>query len=276
MRESAPAPTDKPVAPRPIKRTNWWREVILIAAFYGLYTLVRDLRGDRPVSAIQAFTNARRLIHVERWFGIFHEADVQHWFLPHTWLIKASDDFYGTIHFVAAIGMLVLLFFAFPARYRLWRNTLALTTGLALIGFYFFPLMPPRLLPPGYHFVDTLRVVGGLWNFDSGPVQDVSNQYAAMPSLHTAWSFWCALVAMSLVRRWYLKVLFFLYPAATIFAIVVTANHYFGDVIAGLLLVGVSYLIARPLTWKLDDLFGGRRRANVTDAPPVSVGQRSE
>jgi membrane-associated phospholipid phosphatase len=263
---------DEALTPRPVKRSHWWREVIIVGAFYGFYTLVRDLRGERPVSVVQAFTNAKRLIHVERWFGIFHEANVQHWFLGDTWLIKASDDFYGTIHFVAAIGMLILLFFAFPARYRLWRNTLALTTGLALIGFYFFPLMPPRLLPPGYHFVDTLRVVGGLWNFDSGPVQDVSNQYAAMPSLHTAWSFWCALAAMGLIRRWWLKALTLLYPAATIFAIVVTANHYFGDVIAGLLLVGVSYAIARPLTRKTDRVFGAREYVPPTDVSRVSVG----
>ena len=31
--------------------------------------------------------------------------------------------------------------------YPLWRNTLAVATGLALIGFALFPLMPPRLLP---------------------------------------------------------------------------------------------------------------------------------
>src|SRR5581483_645479 len=134
------------------------------------YTLVRDLRGDRPVSLAQAFTNAKRLIRLERWVGAFHEADIQRWFLHDRWLIEGCDDFYGSVHFIAAIGMLVLLFFVFPTRYRLWRNTLALTTGLALIGFYFFPLMPPRLLPPGYHFVATPPVIGGLWNFDSGPV----------------------------------------------------------------------------------------------------------
>jgi membrane-associated phospholipid phosphatase len=262
-------PTDAPSTPRVVKRSHWWREVVLIGAFYGLYTLVRDLRGDKPVSAVQAFSNAKRVIRVERWFGIFHEADLQRWFLSDTWLIRLSDDFYGTIHFVAAIGMLALLFFAFPTHYRLWRNTLAFVTGLALIGFYFFPLMPPRLLPPGYHFVDTLRVIGGLWSFDSGPVHDVSNQYAAMPSLHTAWSFWCAVCAMGLIRRWWLKILTLLYPAATIFAIVVTANHYFDDVIAGLLLVGVSYLIARLCTRTSDH---APERVAEREIQSVSVG----
>jgi membrane-associated phospholipid phosphatase len=237
-----------------VKRSHWWREVLLIAAFYGLYSLVRDLRGDKPVSIAQALTNAHRVIRFERWFGIFHEQTVQHWFLHDTGLLKFCDDFYGTAHFIAAIGILILLFFRFPEHYRLWRNTLAFTTGLALIGFYFFPLMPPRLLPAGYQFVDTLRVVGGLWNFSSGPVNDVSNQYAAMPSLHTAWSTWCALVVISLVRPWWAKALALLYPLFTIFCIVVTANHYFLDAIIGVLLVVVSYFLALVVTRSMDQI----------------------
>jgi membrane-associated phospholipid phosphatase len=245
MQEAATRPDTAPrlVGPRPVRRSHWWREVLIVAAFYGLYTLVRDLRGDKPVSVAQAKTNAMRLIRVERFTGIFHEAQFQHWFLHYRWIIRLSDDYYGTIHFVAAAAMLAVLFFFFPDRYRLWRNTLALTTGLALIGFYFFPLMPPRMLNE-YGFVDTLQVVGGVWNFSSGPVNDVSNQFAAMPSLHAAWSAWCAAVVITLVRPWWAKALAVLYPLVTIFCIVVTANHYFGDVIAGLALVVVSYLIA--------------------------------
>jgi len=235
-----------------VQRSHWWREVLIIAAFYGLYTLVRDLRGDKPVSKFQAFTNAKRIIHGERWFGLFHEAAIQQVVLPHRWLIRLCDDYYGTFHFLLTVFVLVLLYFWFPERYRMWRNVLALVTGLALVGFYFFPLMPPRLLPPGYGFVDTLRVVGGLWNFSSGPVNDVSNQYAAMPSLHTAWSVWCACALASVIRPIWGRVLVFLYPAFTVFAIVVTANHYFADAIAGLLLLAVAILIVHPLTRALD------------------------
>lgn len=213
---------------------------------------MRDLRGDKPVSVAQAFTNAKRTIRVERWFGIFHEAYVQHYFLSDRWLIRLCDDFYGTIHFVATIAILIVLFLWYPERYRRWRNALAVLTALALVGFYFFPLMPPRLLPPGYHFVDTLKVIGGLWNFSSGPVNDVSNQYAAMPSLHTAWSTWCAGAVFPVIRHRRARYLVFLYPALTVFAIVVTANHYFADAIAGLVLLAVSVAASGPLTKALD------------------------
>ena len=247
---------------RPVQRSHWWREVLIIATFYILYTAVRDLRGETPVSVYQAMTNAQRVIRFERWFGLFHEAAIQHWFLHYRELVRLADDYYGTIHFVAVVGVLLLLFFRYPYRFRLWRNTLAITTGLALIGFTFFPVMPPRLLP-GYGFVDTLQVVGGLWNFSSGPVNDVSNQYAAMPSLHTSWAAWCALVLIPIIRPWWGKVLVALYPLVTIFCIIVTANHYIADVLAGLALLGVSYLLAVVVTAWLDRRHAERAELSV-------------
>ena len=42
-----------------------------------------------------------------------------------------------------------------------------------------------------FAFIDTLAVHGGLWSFDSGTLQAISNQWAAMPSLHLAWAAWC-------------------------------------------------------------------------------------
>lgn len=237
---------------RPVLRSHWWREVLIIAFFYGLYSLVRDIRSTRPVSAVQALTNAKRVIHVEKVMGIFHEQQIQHWFLGDRSFIRFWNDYYGTAHFVVAIGVLLMLFFLFPTHYRLWRNTLAITNLVALVGFTVFPLMPPRLLPPGYHFVDTLQKFGGLWNFSSGPINQVSNQYAAMPSLHTAWALWCAVALFPVVRAWWAKFLLLAYPLATIFCIVVTANHYFLDEVAGIAVLGLSYLAARNMTLVLD------------------------
>ena len=237
---------------RPVLRSHWWREVLIIAFFYGLYTLVRDIRSTRPVSFVQALTNAKRVIHLEQALGIFHEQRIQHWFLGDRPFIRFWNDYYGTAHFVVAVAVLLMLFFLFPAHYRLWRNTLAITNLIALVGFTVFPLMPPRLLPPGYHFVDTLQKFGGLWNFSSGPINQVSNQYAAMPSLHTAWALWCAVALFPVVRAWWAKTLLLAYPLATIFCIVVTANHYFLDEVAGIAVLGISYLAAYHLTLALD------------------------
>ena len=99
-----------------------------------------------------------------------------------------------------------------------------------------------------YGFVDTLEHYGSLWSFDSGSMQKISNQYAAMPSLHFAWSLWCALLLIPVLRRNWTKVLAGLYPAFTLFAVVVTANHYIIDAAAGAVCLGLGYVIAGVIT----------------------------
>ncbi len=236
-----PPPAQAPRA----SRLRWWREVLYILAFYAAYTIVRDVHGTRPVSRDHAFANAEKIIDLERWFGLFQERRIQGWFLHLHLVVRTLDDFYGTAHFVITLVALVYLFRRQPQRYPLWRNTLALTTTLALIGFFFFPLMPPRLLPSSFHIIDTLHTVGGLWSFDSGPMSKVSNQYAAMPSLHFAWSLWCALALSPALRRRTGKVVLWCYPALTLLCIVVTGNHYLIDALGGAVTLGAGYLGAR-------------------------------
>ena len=180
-------------ADKPRARARWWREVLYVIAFYVVYSAIRNT-GASTAGREHAFTNAKRIIRAERLVGLYHEETLQDWFLPFRWFIRFWNIYYGSFHFIVTIVALVWCFRARPDRYPRWRNTLAATTALALIGFAFFPLMPPRLLPPSYGFVDTLAHYGGLWSFDSGTMKAVSNQYAAMPSLHFGWSSWCAFV----------------------------------------------------------------------------------
>lgn len=236
-----PAPAHAPA------RLRWWREALLIAVFYGVYSVIRNVHGSTPVSRVRADTNADRVIGLERFFGIFQEQRVQSWFLHSQVVMAFLDDFYGTAHFVVTAIALVFLFRWHPSRYSLWRNTLAITTALALIGFAFFPLLPPRLLPGNFHFVDTLETVGGLWSFGSGPMSAVSNQYAAMPSLHFAWSTWCALAMAPVVKPRWARAAIFAYPVLTLVCIVATANHYIIDAVAGAFILAVGYGVAQLL-----------------------------
>lgn len=236
---------------------RWWREVLYIVAFYVVYTVIRDLQGSASGTGITsratilAFQHARRVIRIEHDLHIFREQAIQHVFIHAKLFLQFWDTYYGTAHFVVTAAALIWLFRRDPARYPLWRNTLALTTGLALIGFATFPLMPPRLLPSNFGFVDTLERFGGSWSFDSGAMQKVSNQYAAMPSLHFGWSIWCTCVIYPACRRWWSKALIVGYPALTVFAIVVTANHYLLDAAGGAVVFSVAFLIARQLTsWR--------------------------
>jgi membrane-associated phospholipid phosphatase len=224
---------------------RWWREVAFVLAFYGIYSVIRNQFGSAgsPVASHrEALQHAREVIRIERAVGLFHEESIQQWFLGWRWFIQFWNLFYGTFHFVVTAGCIVWLFRRFPDRYVQWRTTLACTTALALIGFALYPLLPPRLLSPSYGFVDTLKSYGGLWSFDSGAIAKVSNQYAAMPSLHFAWSTWCAFVLVPTVRRTWVKALAALYPLLTLFAIVVTANHYWLDAVGGALILAIGSL----------------------------------
>jgi hypothetical protein len=228
---------------------RWWREVVYVAVFYAVYSAIRNSGAEG--SADEAFRNARAIIRVERLLGTYHEESIQDLFLGQEWFIQFWNIFYGSAHFVVTAGALIWLFRRWPERYALWRNTLAGMTGLALIGFALYPLMPPRLLPDRYGFVDTLAEIGGLWSFDSGAIKEISNQYAAMPSLHIGWASWSSLVLLPMVRRRWVRGLVVAYPFMTLFAIVVTANHFWLDAVGGLAVLGGGYLIARLLAQKI-------------------------
>ena len=252
---------------RPATRLRWWKEALTIAAFYGLYSIVRNTQGSASVSQTHAYRNATLVIRIERRFHLFFERGVQQVFegmgAATRVFFQFWNTYYGVAHFVVTIVALVWLFRRDPQRYPLWRNTLALTTGLALIGFATFPLMPPRLLPfhelnvlhlspPTHHFVDTLDKFGGPWSFENGPISKVSNQFAAMPSLHFGWSSWCACVMYPMLRRRWTRVLAVAYPFITLFAIVVTANHYILDAVGGAFVFGLAFLLARWATPRME------------------------
>jgi hypothetical protein len=234
-------PRHRAVGPR------WYREVLYIAVFYGAYTLTRNSQGSAKVSTEMAFHNAKKIVRLERGLGMFHEESIQQWFLGWRRFLQFWNVYYGSAHFVVTIAALVWCFFRAPHRYARARNALAAMTALALIGFAVFPLMPPRLMPTSYGFVDTLRVFGGLWNFDSGAIAKVSNQYAAMPSLHFGWASWCTLVWWPAVEHRAVRILLALYPFFTLFAIVVTANHYFLDAAGGLVVFLLGVVIGRTI-----------------------------
>lgn len=245
-------------------RLRWWREVLYIGIFYAVYTAIRNTQGSERVGEIHAFNNAKRIISFERWIGLYHEETFQDFFLPARSLVKAMNVYYGSFHFIVTIAALVWCYRSMPGRYPRIRNTLMWTTGLALIGFFFFPLMPPRLMPESYGFVDTLATIGGLWSFESGPIQRVSNQYAAMPSLHVGWALWCSVVFWPIARHGVVRALVIGYPMLTMFAIIVTGNHWWMDGMGGLLVLMIGYRLALV-----------QARTGVVDAALAAVRRRT-
>jgi hypothetical protein len=267
---------------------RWWREVLLAVAVYAVYSLVRNQFGSAGGDPGPAFGHAKDIIAIEELLHLYVEPQVQQWYLdlPANGLIRLWNVYYGVAHFLVTFIALVWMFRRDPGRYRLLRNTLAITTGVAVIGFAAYSLMPPRLLddpgeyggcqiyapeaaaaaPPGaltapgcdeFGFVDTIAAYGGWISFGNEGMKDVSNQYAAMPSMHIGWSTWTAIVLFPLVRRRWAKVLVVAYPVLTLVCIVVTANHYWIDGLGGLLCLGIGYAVARAITRRPTDVPAG-------------------
>ena len=160
---------------------------------------------------------------------------------------------------------LVWLYRKAPARYVRWRNTLLILLGLGVLAFWLYPLAPPRLMPSAYGFIDTAI---GYANFGKPATtkSEAGNFYAAMPSLHIGWSTWCTCALWPMVKRWWAKGLLVLYPMCTLFAIVVTANHWWLDAVGGILALSVSYGLAT-----LGALVFARRRVTTATIEPAST-----
>ena len=239
-------------------RLRWWVEVVIVVSFYGIYTAIRNQFGSIQGESVRqaAIDNAHEVIAMERALHLFGEKGIQDLFIGWEPFIVFWNVFYGTLHFGMTIAVMVFLFLRHPARYGRWRTVLGATTGLALVGFSLYPLMPPRLLnycgeygacDLTYGFVDTLVDPGGLWSFESWAMVGISNQYAAMPSLHVAWAIWCTLAAAPAVRRRWTRWALLCYPMLTVFSVIVTANHYWIDAVGGALVVGAGWLVGSML-----------------------------
>lgn len=223
------------------RRPRFWFEILLIAASYWTYSLIRNAVPEQRGKALR---NADWIWRMEHHLGIAVEQSVNHAVNSATWLIIGMNYYYATLHFVVTLAVLVWLYHSHPGRYAAARLALFATTAVALVGYYFFPLAPPRLMNGG-HFVDTVVVHHTWGSMASGDLKHMSNQYAAMPSMHIGWSLWCGLTIFALASAPWARILGLLYPAATLLVIVSTANHFWLDAVGGLLCLAFGFTMTR-------------------------------
>jgi membrane-associated phospholipid phosphatase len=117
------------------------------------------------------------------------------------------------------------------------RNTILLANVIGLIGFVLMPTAPPRMFPE-LGFVDTLANFG--INHDSAIVRADANPYAAMPSLHAADSLIIGVGLFFIVRSKWAKALWLLWPLWVWFSVMATGNHFWLDIVAGILVATVA------------------------------------
>lgn len=247
-----------PAGLRPSDRPRLWAELVCTGLLYWAYTLTRNAVPAHRTAALHrayAIWHAERDLHVNVELTVNHAADKV------GWLIVGMNYYYATLHFAVTAGVLVWLYVRRPARYRSVRTALYAATLLALIGFAFCATAPPRFLA-GQGFIDTVVVHHTWGSWASGDVASLSNQYAAMPSVHIVWSTWSGLTLAFLARRTWVRVMGLCYPLLTLVVILATANHFVTDAAAGAATLALGFLLQRLLTGR--PAYPARRRKALT------------
>jgi hypothetical protein len=248
MTRLASAPSLPAVSER--SRTRWWREVLVLGSMYAVYDAVRMVVATGNT---EAYGNAHRVLSIERVLHIGHEQALNHLVSARPILAVTMAYAYAALHYLITPMVLVWLWKKRPHRYPTARTTLVAATLLGVLGFWLLPTAPPRMMPG---FVDTLAVYHdwGWWGAAaSAPkgLAGLTNEYAAMPSLHVGWAAWCGWhVARGATRLW-ARALAVAYPIVILIVVIGTANHYFLDAVAGLTVLAfgawISHLRVAPL-----------------------------
>ncbi|MEU5253199.1 phosphatase PAP2 family protein [Streptomyces longwoodensis] len=263
-------------------RLRWWTELPLIVLVYACYSAGRLLaRGD--VSS--AVDHGLAILRIEKALRLNAEHPLNRLFTREAWLGVPADFWYASLHYLVTPVLLVWLFRRRAEVYRAARTWLMTSTFIGLIGFTLLPTCPPRLLSADHGFVDTMAQYSsyGWWGGEASAPRGLggmTNQYAAMPSLHVGWALWCGVMLWRHGGTRTAKVLGVAYPLLTTIVVMGTANHYFLDAAAGAAAMGVGLLLTPFVTRGLDRVRGWivarvpvfSLDSGATPAPIVSGG----
>jgi membrane-associated phospholipid phosphatase len=222
-----------------------FREAVIACVGVFVYFGVRGLtEGD----VTQANQNAARVIRLERAVGMFWERSLQAAVDGSHLAVTLANWEYVWGHWPLIIATLCWLAIKHPGTYRFTRNTMLLSGAVGLVVFAAFPVTPPRLFDP--ELVDTVTEYSRSYRVLQPPA--FVNQYAAMPSLHVGWDALIGIALAGHARRRWVRWMGALLPAAMVFAVVLTANHYVLDVIAGLALILVTGILVTHYSTRRD------------------------
>jgi hypothetical protein len=203
-----------------------------------VYEVTRALvEGSRAT----ALAHAHSLVDVERALGIFHERAIQrHAQSAPGVVMDVAKVTYQNCQRLFTWTFVLFVYLRRHAAYPALRNTIIALDVLGLVGYATYPTAPPRLTP-GYGFVDTLDPAQA--NLHSSLFGGLTNLYAAVPSLHTAYALLIGLVGFRVSRSLAGRVAACLYPVLVVWATVATANHWLLDAVAGAVALGLAALI---------------------------------
>ena len=228
------------------RRREFLLEAALVISAFFLYFLIRGATEGR---AEEAINRALALEELERSLGLLVEAELQALIIDHDWLVDLANATYIGLHWPLISATAIWLHAQHPRRYLDYRNAMLLSGLIGLIVFATLPVAPPRLADP--ELIDTVVERSNAYRLMQPP--QLTNQYAAMPSLHLGWNL---LMGIALVRessRRALHLVGWLTPLVMLLAMILTANHYLLDGIAGATVAIVALLAVElspsPFEW---------------------------
>jgi membrane-associated phospholipid phosphatase len=222
--------------------TDLGRQLVIWFGFGFAYQLARGIADRNPA---RAFENGLKVIDLESRANALFELSLQR-LMDSPGLLTALASWTYWLSQFSIVGLAVLwVYLRRNGSFVRFRNVLLLANVLGLVGYVLIPTAPPRMFRH-LGFMDTLAVYGSV-DHSSGVVQLAANPYAAMPSLHAADALIVGVGLALLVRRRLLKVVWLLWPAWVWFCVMATGNHFWLDVVAGMIVVGIAATIVyRP------------------------------
>ena len=236
--ERSDAASSGPVRTRPL--LGMAREFAVVGFAAAVYGAVRAVTEG---SVVQAIANAEAVNRIEHTLGIGWEQTVQSLVIGSTALVTLVNWIYIWGHWPVIIAASTFLYLQRPTHYRILRNAIV-TSGL--IGFFFFyevPTAPPRLVDLG--LADTVLQQSHAYRTLQPP--SLTNQYAAMPSLHFGWNLLVGIVLFAAFTSVAVRAFAVAMPIAMGFAVIATANHFVLDVAVSIPVVVVGLAVAVTL-----------------------------
>lgn len=215
------------------------REILLIVGAMLLYFGVRNLTAG---SAAAARANGDRVAELESKLGFAYEHGLQDRVVGNASLVDAANWVYVWGHWPVILTVAAVLFLTRRSDYLLLRNAMFVSGALGFLFFALLPVAPPRLMDLG--LVDTVSERSGAYRTLQPP--GLTNQFAALPSLHAGWNLLVGIALLWAFRNPIARAFALVSPVAMALAVVVTANHYVIDVWAGwaVALMGLSVALA--------------------------------
>jgi hypothetical protein len=202
------------------------RQVLAVGAGVFVYFRVRGLTASRPGVALE---HAHQVLAFEGWLGIDREHELQAVATSRDWLTDLANWVYIWGHWPVIITVMVWLALRHRTVFLRLRNAMFVSGGIGLFVFALYPVAPPRLTALGY--VDTVTERSEAYRVLQPPA--FVNPYAAMPSLHVGWDLLVGLAVASAAGTVLLRWVGRMMPVLMFAAVVLTANHYLVDGVAG-------------------------------------------